>query len=126
MIPANMDEPGQWRRFVRALRREWAASKLTDAAAALTFYGNPRAVCFHPLHRGSGEPDHPAIASAGAGRRFGTGYTAGSGAHPAREAPGAHFAPGRWRVGLQWACRRRGMAAGGSRPRDPPQTRLRV
>jgi membrane protein len=46
MIPANMDEPGQWRRFVRALRREWAASKLTDAAAALTFYGSPRAVSF--------------------------------------------------------------------------------
>src|SRR5437879_3829505 len=40
-----MDEPGQWRRFVRALRREWAASKLTDAAA-LTFYGSPRAVSF--------------------------------------------------------------------------------
>jgi len=41
-----MDEPGQWRRFVRALRREWAASKLTDAAVALTFYGSPRAVSF--------------------------------------------------------------------------------
>jgi len=39
MTPANMDGPRQWRGFVRALRREWAANKLTDAAAALTFYG---------------------------------------------------------------------------------------
>src|SRR5437763_15036130 len=39
MTPANMDEPRKWRGFLRALRREWAANKLTDAAAALTFYG---------------------------------------------------------------------------------------
>jgi membrane protein len=39
MEPANIDEPRKWRGFVRALRREWAANKLTDAAAALTFYG---------------------------------------------------------------------------------------
>jgi len=34
-----MHEPRKWREFVRALRREWSANKLTDAAAALTFYG---------------------------------------------------------------------------------------
>ena len=39
MAPANIDAPGKWRSFGRALRREWAANKLTDAAAALTFYG---------------------------------------------------------------------------------------
>ena len=39
MTPPNMDEPKKWRGFLRTLRREWAANKLTDAAAALTFYG---------------------------------------------------------------------------------------
>jgi membrane protein len=34
-----MDKPRKWRGFARALRREWAANRLTDAAAALTFYG---------------------------------------------------------------------------------------
>ncbi|HZR10336.1 MAG TPA: YihY/virulence factor BrkB family protein [Myxococcales bacterium] len=34
-----MDEPGGWRHFVRALWREWTRNRLTDAAAALTFYG---------------------------------------------------------------------------------------
>ncbi|MCA1825514.1 MAG: YihY/virulence factor BrkB family protein [Gemmatimonadales bacterium] len=37
--PSNIAKPKKWRSFVRALRREWAANKLTDAAAALTFYG---------------------------------------------------------------------------------------
>src|SRR5207248_4077455 len=31
MAPANIDAPGKWRSFGRALRREWAANKLTDA-----------------------------------------------------------------------------------------------
>ncbi len=39
MDPGNVDEPGRWRHFVRALWREWTRNRLTDAAAALTFYG---------------------------------------------------------------------------------------
>jgi len=38
MVPGNVDEP-KWRGFARALSREWTRNKLTDAAAALTFYG---------------------------------------------------------------------------------------
>jgi membrane protein len=34
-----MDDPKKWRGFARALSREWKRNKLTDAAAALTFYG---------------------------------------------------------------------------------------
>jgi membrane protein len=34
-----MDERKTWRGFARALKREWTRNKLTDAAAALTFYG---------------------------------------------------------------------------------------
>lgn len=38
MGPGNVDEP-KWRDFARVLGREWTRNKLTDAAAALTFYG---------------------------------------------------------------------------------------
>lgn len=34
-----MDQSGRWRRFARALWHEWTRNRLTDAAAALTFYG---------------------------------------------------------------------------------------
>jgi membrane protein len=38
MIPGSVREL-KWRGFARALSREWKRNKLTDAAAALTFYG---------------------------------------------------------------------------------------
>ena len=38
--PGNVDDdPRRWRSLGRALTHEWARNKLTDAAAALTFYG---------------------------------------------------------------------------------------
>lgn len=39
MNPANTDESKTSPGFTRTLKREWSANKLTDAAAALTFYG---------------------------------------------------------------------------------------
>jgi membrane protein len=35
----SVDRPGKWRGVARALWSEWSRNKLTDAAAALTFYG---------------------------------------------------------------------------------------
>ena len=37
--PEHVDQPGRWRGFARTLWREWTRNRLTDAAAALTFYG---------------------------------------------------------------------------------------
>jgi membrane protein len=34
----SVDEPRRWRDFASALKREWTRNRLTDAAAALTFY----------------------------------------------------------------------------------------
>jgi membrane protein len=39
MEPGNLDVPGRWRGLARTLWREWTRNRLTDAAAALTFYG---------------------------------------------------------------------------------------
>jgi membrane protein len=39
MFHEDVDDPRKRRGFFRALRREWTRNKLTDAAAALTFYG---------------------------------------------------------------------------------------
>lgn len=39
MDPENVHRPGRWRGFAAVLWREWTRNRLTDAAAALTFYG---------------------------------------------------------------------------------------